>query len=254
MHNGDKMVVGDDSPCAYTTSLLGINSFPNSVVNRKTQTDPSAGSLEGVYQEVMAEPVLADVMMEAQWSNQEHTVIRAKAVSRFAGDMTGNYRLAFVLTENEVGPYAQSNYYANSSTAMGGFENMESSVSILHQHVARYIDAFNGTVQSTIVAPKYGEDYSFDTPVNLRNNIQNKDNIELIVLLMDASTSEIVNANRLAAASIKEYSPALGISVLPIQQTAASDDVYSLSGQKQQSGSNLPAGVYIVGGKKVIFK
>lgn len=234
-------------------SLLG-GGFPSCTMNRKHYFDPNAEDLEKYFQQEVNQAD-AKIGMEAQWADEERTKVLVKTTSRFAYDMSDEFRIAYAVTENGVGPYPQVNYFANGDE-MGGFEKEQSVVSILHNHVARSISSLKGERGSVPSQPKGLTDYEYSYNLTLPDNIDNKDNIHIIVLLINQETGEIVNADDVDVNEIRPYDPAL----IDTEVHERFVDVYNLQGvlvKRQISVERLeielPHGIYIVDGKKLVI-
>ena len=182
--------------------LLG-GAFPSCTMNRKHFFDPNATDLEKHYL-LDVNQAVARIKMNAQWADTDKKVVQIKTTSRFAYDMTEEFRIAYVVTESGVGPYPQANYFSGGED-MGGFEKEGEIVSIVHNHVARSISSLNGESGSVPVQPKGMTDYEYSYMLTLPDNIDNKENIQLIVLLINQETGEIVNADNVDVSDVKEY-------------------------------------------------
>lgn len=98
------------------------------------------------------------------------------------------------MVENEVGPYRQTNSDSGSGTAMGGFENQGRYAPLVYNDVARGIfNGFNGT-PSFPPSIKEEQVYQNEYRLTIPSNVDNKSNIEVIALLIDNETGEIINA------------------------------------------------------------
>lgn len=108
-------------------------------------------------------------------------------------------RLVYVVTEDSVGPYKQTNNFAGESEEMGGFENLPTKVEMLYSDVARFIypscNGLEGSVPSTLKACK---DYAYVANVSANFNCDDYGKLQLTVMLYDAATNTIVNADRVA--------------------------------------------------------
>lgn len=108
-------------------------------------------------------------------------------------------RLVYVVTEDSVGPYKQTNNFAGESEEMGGFENLPTKVEMLYSDVARFIypscNGLEGSVPSTLEACK---DYAYTANVSANFNCDDYGKLQLTVMLYDAATNTIVNADRMA--------------------------------------------------------
>lgn len=107
-------------------------------------------------------------------------------------------RLVYVVTEDSVGPYKQTNNFAGKSEEMGGFENLPTKVEMLYSDVARFIypscNGLEGSVPSTLEACK---DYAYAANVSANFNCDDYGKLQLTVMLYDAATNTIVNADRI---------------------------------------------------------
>ena len=213
-------------------------------------TLPNAANLEKFYQQEVYQAV-ARIGMEAQWADEGMTKVLIKTTSRFAFDMTEEYRIAYAVTESQVGPYMQANYYAGGEE-MGGFEKEPGAVSILHDHVARSISTLNGEPGSVPAQPKGMTDYAYTYTLTLPDNIDNKQNIGLVVLLINQQTGEIANADHVSFSGIAAYDPASAIDATIVDQQG-DDTYYDLQG-RPLNGRPTQQGVYIRQGEKVVVK
>lgn len=245
VHDGDNM---------YSSSYGELNwrfeGFPACTMNRKYDFDPNAADLEKFYQQEVNQAV-ARIDMEAQWADEAQTKVQIKTVSRFAFDMTEEYRIAYAVTESGVGPYPQANYYSGGEE-MGGFEKEPGAVSILHDHVARSISALNGEPGSVPVQPKGMTDYEYSYTLSLPDNIDNKENIQLVVLLINQETGEIVNADNVRFSGISAYNPTVGIDEIIIEETT--DNCYHDLQGRPINGYPTQKGIYIINNKKVLVR
>ena len=137
VHNGDPMTI-----TAYDS---GINayippSFPGGAVDRVIEGDPGSFSSMYATRSSHIPPASIDVSYAVVGSNIEVTV-----TANFVGNLTGDYRLAAVITEDDVtgtaSGYNQANYYSGGGAgAMGGYESLSDPVpaaDMHYDHVAR---------------------------------------------------------------------------------------------------------------------
>lgn len=208
VHNGDEFVYS-----AYD-SWIGsqISGYPSCVCNRNSGVlDPAAGTLENYYNK-MDKLSEYNVAVEAEFPAQEDTqadevIINVKATVTPLASISGtDLRMAIVITEDSlIG--AQHNYYAGGgSGAMGGFENMGSTVNYPLPDVARII-APSATGETGIFPTDVvkGENYTYELGVKLPKirynnqqiNFDNTHRLAAIALLIDGKTKEILNAAKL---------------------------------------------------------
>lgn len=251
-HNFIGIAMHDDdmySP-SYIQMLWRISGgLPKATVNRKHEIDPNETALENYYQYEI-DQAQARILMEATWEDEGMTKAVIRTTTRFSQNMDGEFRIAYAVTENSVGPHVQRNYYSGASYPMGGFENEGSYVSMLHDHVARSISALDGEPGSVPQNPLGLTDYKYTYTLTLPDNIDNKENIELIVLLINQTTGAIENAD------VKKFHEVLPegtthINSLP-QQSSNSAAYFDLHG-RPLSGKPTQKGIYIHQGRKVMI-
>lgn len=127
--------------------------------------------------------------------------VTAVAKMKFAFDKeTGDfdYGLAFVVTQDDLGPYNQVNYYSgNQLGEMGGFEDLPSPTPLMYNDVARDIYNWSGNSQAVPKSIVKGEEYTYSRDVSLARckSLKNAqlDKVNIIALLIDRVTGEILN-------------------------------------------------------------
>lgn len=172
VHNGanDPMV---DS--AYDANLgpLISNSYPNVIVDRFPAIDPS-----GLEAEFFTRIVVAPKAFMSATADYNYTtgLLEITVSADFQQATTGNYKLACVITEDNVSGtgsgWSQSNAYAGGSNGvMGGFELLPNPVpasQMVYNHVAREImPSFTGQVGSIPVSVAVGEVHSYTFSVTV---------------------------------------------------------------------------------------
>jgi hypothetical protein len=239
----------------YTPSYISMlwrisGGLPKATMNRKHEIDPNETALENYYQYEI-DKARARILMEATWEDEQQTKAVIRTTTRFAQDMDGEFRIAYAVTENNVGPYLQSNYYSGVGYDMGGFEQEGSYVNMLHDHVARSISAVDGEPNSVPVNPQGSVDYEFTYTLSLPDNIDNKENIELIVLLINQTTGEIENADVKKFADIQAFGTT---DISQISATSSSAEAYYDLYGRRYSEKPKQSGVYIHRGNKIIIQ
>ncbi|MDH6303391.1 thiol-disulfide isomerase/thioredoxin [Parabacteroides sp. PF5-5] len=205
--------------------------YPNTVINRKQAVNFYLYSATPIP-EIAEEPAPAAVSLFAQYVSGDDQKLAVKIRSRFSSAVEGaDYRFALVLTEDKVqgvsSDYNQYNYYSGSPEAMGGYESLPAVIpasQMVYRHVARAIyggvDGFGSSLPASFPA---NEEQVFTYTVDLPGNIMNKENLELVALLIDAATGEVINA---AKTSLGDGSP---VGVGEVKTAAFDAKVYSLS-------------------------
>lgn len=204
VHNNDPMTL------AEYDSKLGLPGFPLMRINRSAETyspladDFSFGAGSGVYaaQKAHEEPTYVEVALTGEFTGDNQ--ISCKASVKNAYNINdAKYRLAFVLTENNVKgdsrDYRQHNYFSNRpDLQLGGWEKLPDVVSGVSYHeVARLADTFEGIEGSVPAVMEAGKEYTFSRVITIPETVQDKRYLELVVMVIDSETGEIMNADKL---------------------------------------------------------
>jgi hypothetical protein len=138
VHNSDPMTVA-----AYDAAIGAlIAGYPSALVDRQPEVDPS--QIEG---EFLNRVVIAPegMIVNGATYNSSTRVLNVSITTTLAANITGNYKVACVITEDSVSGtasgYNQTNYYSGGSNGvMGGFETLANPVpaaQMNYNHVAR---------------------------------------------------------------------------------------------------------------------
>lgn len=195
--------------------------YPAAVCNRVTRVSPFPDTFISAIQTILFDRVVADVNVRAEWANVARTQVDVNVYTNFSFDATqADFNVALVLVEQDVyrpgdSNYNQRNGYAHGSRGtMGGYEAYGDPISSEDIH---YPDVARG------IYPEIGGELaytSFDanTPalysstIDVPSTVLEKDNIEVVALLINPETNEILNAARVAAADFGNMDdPGLGI-------------------------------------------
>lgn len=189
--NGDKMAYVDEYG-------LQVNGYPSAFLNRQsTSVDYS-----WLKRKIEKAGLTTDKMVRIDSVTyvEADETYKVCTTTRVANAMANaQLRLVYVVTEDSVGPYKQTNNFAGESDEMGGFENLPTKVEMLYSDVARFIypscNGLEGSVPSTLEACK---DYAYAANVSANFNCDDYGKLQLTVMLYDAATNTIVNADRVA--------------------------------------------------------
>jgi len=201
VHNGDPM-----TDATYDTGFGNlISGYPSATVDRGNDVDPSQMTTEFLSR-LQTAPV-ATMVNGATWDAATRT-LNVSVTSTFTNSANNNYKIACVLTEDNVtgttSGYNQSNAYAGGGNGvMGGFELLPSPVpaaQMVYNHVARTISpSFDGEPNSFPATVNSGEvhtlNFSYTLPAEWDEN-----EIHIVGLLIDPQ-GRVDNASK---ASINE--------------------------------------------------
>lgn len=171
---------------------------------------------------------------------------------RFRHDHNSHpYRLAFVLTEDNVSGYRQSNYYAGgTSGVMGGWEARENPCRVALHRIARGIWQ-HGTLDSALPTSLQAlTDYPVSYTMDLSDtSIQSNDNLRIVAFLLDNTTGHIIQAAQIPVGTSNE-----GI----LQPTTdngqqATNSLHDLQGRRVASLRHIGEGtVLLQNGQKIL--
>lgn len=198
---GIQNYTGDPMYCSSYNSFLNWmapSGAPKVMVNRNRSLTSTAekGALESAFKEEYTDACETGVF--ASWEKSSSSnAIDATGTVKVAHDVTGtDLALTFVITEDKVGPYNQMNGYS-SSTGCPEWADKPQRVSMKFDDVARYIysdwDGIEGSVPADM---KAGEEYPYTVKGLSLGNTEQVKNACLVVLLLDKTTGQIVNADR----------------------------------------------------------
>ena len=191
----DPMIANDYLELGY---VLPKDGLPNGIVNRKKKFSGDPLLFENYFEKEIQHLAKARVLIKSV-SEVENNTIHIDVATRFAENKEkAKYKLAFVLLENGVTGYDQLNYfYDGSYGSMGGFENLPRHANITFNDIARGIWNFYGMDNTIPASIEKKVDYEYAYDMIVPNSVQNTKNLEVVVLLLDTATGEIVQADKL---------------------------------------------------------
>lgn len=255
----DPMTVSSYAPFLNSFALMG---FPGCAMNRMYSFDPNQEDLEDFYKDVVKDDTYVQVeSLTAEYNAENPDVLTATASVEFVLPVeNGDYKLAFVITENNVGPYPQTNYFAGGAYGkMGGWELKSANQYWYFDEVARDIEGCFGIAGSIPAKVEAGEACQYTTTVSLEN-VQKLSKCELVAMVLNGRTGEIMNAahTSLYEAGVENAVVAGAVAITPLRgeikvegEDVASATVYTADGRTAGSlegaGSVAVApGIYIV--------
>lgn len=237
IHTGNDPLAYNGANYTPLTSLY-LSSAPSGLINRKpscfTQMDPK--EVETIFLKE-SEQCIAAVEAKAYYDEATRTVT-VVSETEFGYDFSGaNYRLSYLVLEDQLGKYPQTNGYSGGRNgAMGGWEDKLSTVMWTYDDVLReQLPAFDGkagSIPSSVVGgQKYKYSYSFALPANVKDPA----NVRIAVLILDPTTvpAEIVNA-----VQTKLVTDAEGIDTV-LAPTDTTAPTYDLQGRRVTTKSGL---------------
>ncbi|MDE6288679.1 MAG: hypothetical protein K2M00_07855, partial [Muribaculaceae bacterium] len=190
----------DDALSAVSFSKVVSNycggSVPSAVLNRWQDSYPSLdyGLMDDI--EFMAAiPAISTVNASAVFDAENRT-ITVDTETQFTFDYTDgdqNFILSYAITEDNVGPYQQHNYYTGTNE-VPGWGNRGEYFSMMYFDVARQLDKYSGIAGSIPASIKSGETYKFSHTINATKAINDFNNCNVVVYLTNVKSGVIENA------------------------------------------------------------
>ena len=200
VHNGDPMTV-----TAYDNGA-DISGFPGCNVDRVLlDASVSQSAFQQYYNDRVNLGVPANIGATVSGTGSSVTI--DASATFYTPVSSANFRLGVVIVENGVtgttSGYAQANYYSGGATAMGGYESLPDPVpaaQMVYDHVGRALlggySGQAGSVPATITDGTVAN-YSFNYTVP---STSTRANMKAVVMLLDLTTGEIVNATEVSIA------------------------------------------------------
>jgi hypothetical protein len=207
LHTNLEVFAKDDmqDPLNYQKLIKRFPEVPSSLINRVQKISPDLNLVMPIIEEQKDN---ADAMISANaiFTSEDKTSVTVKTATKFGFTQAGNadFRIAYVIVEDNVGPYLQANNYCYMQDeqypymsdwfGLGGETGM---VEMLYDNVARGIyGGLNGTEGSVPTSVVAGQPYEYEYTFDLPDNIQDKNNIRIVTLLIDNKSGEIMNADQ----------------------------------------------------------
>lgn len=250
VHVRDNMAVESYSELAdYYYTSVGL---PICTMNRTYRFDPNKESLEEYFLEAIEEKAISKVEVRAEY-NEVTKVLTAYSTSEFAFDQNdAPYAIAYVITENKMGPDLQTNYFSGgkpgTNTYLEGWSDKGSTVPTLYNDVARLI-----TAQAYPTSIKAQQPIELSMPLPL-DDVKDVQKCSVVAMIVNLETGTVENSAKYV---INEEA---GVEAIGAEPADGIYKVFNLQGVKMLETkdateiNNLPKGFYIVNGKKVVVK
>lgn len=244
VHDGDSYTVS--SYDSWFVSQIGDEGLPSCLINRDGNVGyPSEAELKAFYQNM---PSVADADIQVQASVTGKKITFESTTRFFKPAKNADYRVAFVVLENQL-PITQKNYYAdNVKGEMGGFEKLERDCHIYVDDVARgiypSIQGTKGALPSTV---ERATDYKYTYTATLPT-YKKSENVEVVALLLNGKTGEIVQAAK--TSEIYDFNAEWPEGITPTLSAIDSEpsNSYDLTGRKV---SQPQRGQLFIQGRKI---
>lgn len=186
VHKGDEMEIAEYK--GFINEYVA--GFPAAFANRIQEVDISNNGADNLYDNIKDQTTYASVSMSAKVAGNTLVV---DATTEFAIDIDMEHRLSFVVVEDGVGPYFQTNNYGEGS-GLGTWDTAGSRVLHEFNDVAREIKTYEGIEGSLPYNLRAGNKYSYSTEINL-SNLQSS-TFRVIAMIINKESGEIVNSTQ----------------------------------------------------------
>ena len=207
IHNQDEMA----NWLNYEGIANTFVSYPSCTINRWLWYDPEYPYIRSIVED-MKNSAEAMISASAHYARSDSSAVAVTTETTFGFSDQGedHYRIAYVVMEDQVGPYPQKNFYDGSPVSpddyMYPWTQQGGMVPVLFNDVARAVysdaDGLKSSIPATI---EEGKAYKFTYAFNLPQNIVNRKNIRIVTLLIDTKNGEIMNAAQTAV--VKSSTP-----------------------------------------------
>lgn len=234
VHVNDALVCSDYAQIINTY----FGSVPAALVNRFESIYPSRSTLVDTYPKYR-DMVYSRVKIEASFTSSSRSEICITAISEFGTDHEDiDYALGFILSEDKVGPYAQTNYASGTSADVGGLEKMGDPAYLMLNDVVRKADGVYGLADSAITSAEAGAQIEYTHTMSTRD-VGNVENMKVTAIQIDRKTGHIVNGVQIKYADIKNG----GSNIIATEADNAPVEYYNLQGVRVDTPS--AAGIYV---------
>lgn len=267
---------GDDLGAQFRgySSFLGLAGAPSARINRIHGNAANAGIFypmwgngnaiyyDRIDQELWYNVVAweleklttCDVTATANYSeNQKQITVNANV--KYALDADQQISVFLVILEDGIVSYQENNFAQSTAEGLGewglgGKFGDYYAYPVTHNDVVRAVvgQTFAGTMGLLPQQFEAGKTYTAQISCNTPDAIDEKTNVNAVVMLIDTQTGEIINA---AKAKVNPFGTGINTAINEISNS--SSDIYTTSGVRVNK-SSLRSGLYIQNGKKYVVK
>ena len=207
VHNGDPMTIANYDSGA-STYFPGFTGFPNGATDRVIGDDPSNFAATHAARVTAIVPCAVNNIVAVY--NQATSMIEVSADADFVGNVMGEYRMSCVITEDNIqttgNGWNQVNYYSGGNALVdpvSGFDWQAAADPVVptafggYDHVAISLSNNDilGDAGSLAMNPTIGTtNHAFAGVAGSVATDQTFANVHAVVMIVNASTGEIVNA------------------------------------------------------------
>ena len=183
---------------SYVSTGIKTNSFPTILINRNRNNPIYGGTPAGnmkALKSLLGKPTIAKVELDVNYEGGDSIQTCAKVT--FANDISGKYRVGFVLIEKELQTDATLQINGVERISQGEYYYMKSPVAadmMFYDNVVRYDDnAFVGIKNSLPTNIEGGVEYTVNSRMFIPSTVADKNDLAIIAVLMNFNTDEVLN-------------------------------------------------------------
>lgn len=207
----------DPMACAsYMSVIKTVNAgWPTATLNRHGLIDPNFEYLDNGYSNELGREAFAKVDLTGSF-DEASRMATINADMHFAVADDATYRVAYVMTQDSVGPYLQQNYYSTGKDGeMGGFEKLPAAVELIFNDVALEladsVTIINGVVPSQV----YNSTHKFFVPDGV-----DIDKVHFVGMVLNCNNGYVENASyikNINNVGITEVVDSNGVNSYPVE-------------------------------------
>ena len=250
-HLNDRMEIESYMP--FLAKYIDPFGYPYCTIDRVISDDPGFDVLEANFKKEADVPAITEISIKDIKRNGSMLTVTPEA--RFAVDENNaSYGWAFMVTEDHVGPYMQTNYYTDGS--LEGWDETEAEVRMYFDEVAVAGEYIMGSSDVLPAAISASESYSLPMTINC-SKVKNWENAHIIAAIINLKSGYVENAvrkslNQTGVGAVAAEQSAVTVDNGIISLTAGEHaDVYNVAGARVASltngqRTNVGSGIYIV--------
>lgn len=252
VHNSDPMTVTD-----YDAAMGGkIAGYPSGLVDREPLTEYDPSEFFDAYDAKIAEVAPCDIIVNATYDAPTRTY-NITIGAKFATDLSGDFRINGVVTEDHVtgsgNAYAQANYYSGGAQGpMGNFHNLTDPVpssQMEYSHVGRVLlggwDGLENSLPTSITNNStYESTFTYTVPAT-----QNPAEMHIIGWVSDLVSGQVFNVNEKNFASGVSTQKAANFAVSTFPNPSAGKTTFEVKMDKVSS--DISVEIYDITGRLV---
>lgn len=263
MHYNDLMDVFGEGKC-YNPFLSKVDAFPNGFFNRNwgKVVYPSPEDLQDEYDMIADIPAMAKISATVTNASDDGRKIKLATSTEFSiAEKDVAYGVAYLVVEDELGPYPQTNGFSGYQGDAYGFQNLPNPCMLVFNDVIRNCSHPLAVESSQVKSTETGRSYDFETEINL-TDVMNVDKYRIVALVLNGLTGVIENAcvvesptysgvEEIKSSSKPEAIAFGGKGVITLRATGLDASVFTIDGACVATGMrsgeiSLAPGLYIV--------